>query len=215
MPPLIPVVSNILQQVPAAALDMLRGSIEGIISNLPTIMQMLTQFITTASSAGTSSVVSKVIERFTADVIGWLERFRPFLESSVTGGSDTLSFIPPEMLLIVPAINKKVALGTATAMELVVAALIHDIQALFSMNESTTPKSAPVSPKPHGISVQEVQRKFTTLAGTLPMLCDVETLFKALAIPALAQRAIRSFWAASKPQDSSAQSPSDAVKVIK
>lgn len=110
MPPLIPVVSNILQQVPVAALDMLRGSIEGIISNLPSIMQMLTQFITSTMSAGTSNVLSKVIDQFTANAVGWLERFRPFLESSVTEGGASLSFIPPEILLIVPAINKKVFL---------------------------------------------------------------------------------------------------------
>eukprot|EP00026_Physarum_polycephalum_P000921 Phypoly_transcript_00922.p1 GENE.Phypoly_transcript_00922~~Phypoly_transcript_00922.p1 ORF type:complete len:1281 (-),score=247.58 Phypoly_transcript_00922:48-3377(-) len=215
MPPLIPVVSNILQQVPAAALDMLRGSIEGIISNLPGVMQILTQFITTTSSAGTSSVVSKVIERFTADAIGWLERFRPFLESSVTGGTSTLNFIPPEILLIVPAINKKVSLGTASGMELVVAALIHDLQALFSMNET---KKAPTSPSPkpsNGITEEEVQKKFTALAAALPNLCDIETLFQTLEIPALAQRAIRSFWAASKPQQAgNAQNPGAAVKEV-
>ena len=215
MPPLVPVLSNILEQVPAAALDMLRGSIEGIISNLPSIMQLLTQFVTTTSSAGTSSIVSKVIERFTTDAVGWLERFRPFLESSVSGGANTLSFIPPEILLIVPAINKKVALGTASAMELVVAALIHDVQALFSMNETTAPKlPTEAPPKPHGVPMQEVQRKFTALAATLPMLCDVDTLFRSLEIPALAQRAIRSFWAASRPPGSSTQSASDVVKVI-
>jgi hypothetical protein len=218
VPPLLPVISNILEQVPVAALDMLRGSIEGIISNLPSIMQTLGQFITTTSSQGTANVVNKVIERFTADSISWLERFRPFLESSVSGSGESLSFVPPEILLIIPAINKKVALGTATPMELVIAALLHDLQALFSNNDTTSPKTpASPTPRPVGVDVQAVQHKFTALADALPMLCDARTFFSTLEVPALAERAIRSFWAASKvtaQQHSFSTDPSAQAKVF-
>lgn len=98
-------------------------------------------------------------------------------------------------------------------MELVVAALIHDVQALFSMNETTPKSPASPSPKMQGLSMQEAQRKFNVLAATLPALCDADNLFRTLEIPPLAQRAIRSFYAASKQPSGPYQNSTEVVKV--
>lgn len=213
LPALVPVISNILGQVPAAALDLLRGSIEGIITNLPAITKVLTEFITTTSSAGTANVVGKVIEQFTGSAVTWLERFRPFLESSESLSGEALSFIPPEIYLIIPAINKKVELGTATPMELVIAALLHDLQALFSVDAATPTPALSPSIKPSSVRVEDVKNKFTLLAAALPDLCDLGTLFNTLDVPSLAQRAIKSYWAASKASSQSNIAPEAESKV--
>lgn len=213
MPPLVPVISNILGQVPTATLDLLRGSIEGIINNLPGITKALTEFITTTSSAGTANVVGKVIDQFTTNAVTWLERFRPFLQSSESGSGEALSFIPPEIYLIIPAINKKVELGTATPMELVIAALLHDLQALFSVDTST-PKPTNPTPRTSGVRVEDVKNKFTLLAAALPDMCDVATLFSTLEVPSLAQKALRSFWAASKASEQSNSAPGSEPTVF-
>jgi hypothetical protein len=63
-------------------------------------------------------VVSAIIDRYATEATVWLERFCPFLESLVVSGGDTLRLFLPELLLIVPVINKKAQLITATPMEL-------------------------------------------------------------------------------------------------
>jgi hypothetical protein len=182
---------------------MLRSTIEGLISNLPSLKKPIVAFLEASTSAGVTNVASQMVDRFTSEAVVWLERFRPFLDSSETGAASSLNFIPPEIFLIVPAINKKVKLGTATPMELVASAFLQDIQALFSIDSKpeSQPEPAPSSPSLitlQGFSAADVEHKLKLLAAALPDLSDPDIFFSVLEVPVMAQHAIRSVLTASQ-----------------
>ena len=105
------------------------------------------------------------------------------------------SIIPPEVFLIIPALNKRVESGKATPMELVAVAFLHDIQNMFSSDTSSKKESPnPSAPRPRGFSTAEVHQKFNQLADALPQLRDLDYLFEVLQIPAVAQRGLRGMW---------------------
>lgn len=197
MPPPIHLMNNLTKQLPAAALDMLRGTIEGLIKNLPLVKGPLSQFLKSSASAGVSTVVTQMVDRFLSEAVVWLERFRPFLDSSTKVDSASLSFIPPEIFLIVPALKKKVAKGNASPMELVAAAFLQDIQNLFAGEPEAKPPASPASPSVAsyvGLSVMDLERKFTAVVTAMPELRSLDAIFNMFDLPPIAERGIRSYW---------------------
>lgn len=202
-PPFVPVLANLFKQIPATALDVLRTTIEGLITNLPSLASTLLAYVGTTTSPGASHVIKQAIDRLTAEVTTWLERFRPFIESSDSGDDAALNFLPPELFLIVPALNKRVALGTASPMEMVAAAILHDLQVAFAAGPAAAAddnkelsESAPASISTRGFTSVDVTQKLTTLTRALPGLLE-QSVLDDIEVPPLAQRAIRSFLAAS------------------
>ncbi len=200
-PPFVPVLANLFKQIPATALDVLRKTIEGLITNLPSLASTLLAYVGTTTSPGASHVIKQAIDRLTAEVTMWLERFRPFIESSDSGDDAALNFLPPELFLIVPALNKRVALGTASPMEMVAAAVLHDLQVALAAGPAAEDKkepseSAPTSISTRGFTSVDVAQKLTTLTRALPGLLE-QSVLDDIEVPPLAQRAIRSFLAAS------------------
>lgn len=219
-PPLVPILTNLLQQIPATALDVLRNFIEGMINNLPSLSTTISEYVASSASSGVAHVVNQMVERITSEVKTWLERFRPFIESSDHRDGDdlSLSFLPPEAFLIVPALNKRVATGKATPMEMVAAAFLHDIQAAFAMETSSSKDTKPdeakqpsvvLSPRSLGFTTSDVINKLELLLRVLPQLKEPSILDE-IEVPALAQRAVRSLWAAQEYEATSSSSSSSS-----
>jgi len=108
--PVLPAISNLLKSVPSAVLAMMRSVIEGFIEKLPGLAQGIVEMAKNFSSGGVTTVVQQVIEKSTADLKCWLERFKPYFDSTDTlGGDIPVDLVPPELFLIVPALNRKVS----------------------------------------------------------------------------------------------------------
>lgn len=129
----------------------------------------------------------------------WLERFKPFLDKTEAGGPGPgLDLIPPEVFLIVPALNRKVAEGKATPMELLAAALIQDVQRAILSEAGAASSDIPKvvsTPRNRDFSRESVLAKLDELQNAIPRLRDAE-IMDDLGLPDVALRALKSFWAA-------------------
>ena len=187
-PPIIPAITSLMQNVPATVLDMFKNILENVIKSLPSISKMILEMIHSSTSSGLSNVLQQAIERYTKEITTWLERFRPFLESTTSVDMD---FVPPELLLIIPALNKRVQRGVASPLEMAAAGIIQDIKSAFVMETKEPIKQ--FTNKQTGFQREQVFKQFNLLLDAVPALKEV-TILDTIKVPTLAHRFLKSFW---------------------
>jgi len=201
--PFMPGIARVTKTLPSMALSLIRSIIEGFISKLPVIGTSLVEYTKSFASAGVANVIQQVVDRSMGELTQWLERFRPFLDSSDTNVEVPSEMIPPELFLIIPALNRKVAKGSASPMEMIASALIQDIQRAFMGQADETPaekeKAEQAKKRRHNVSFNRemVLQKIDEIQTALPVLRE-KRILDDLELPQLARSALKSYWAAHK-----------------
>ena len=123
--------SAFLQGAPQVLLQTLRDSIDGLIDTLPQAVVVFKEKIQ-VFSRGQQLVAQTLIDQTVEPFLVILQKLRPLFQQAEVGKIDSspFEFIPGEVLLLVPALMRKVEKGNASPNELFAAAIIQDMDVM-------------------------------------------------------------------------------------
>lgn len=221
MPVVLPGASAAARAAPGVAIFILHTLVDGLREGLPEVSAMLQRQMSGLSN-NQQLVLQQLLQQYVQPFERFLARFEPLLAHSASkvrsGGGDSPSdtdafnFLPAELGLIAPALMKKVERGQASPLECTAAALIKDLENIFTFQPreakgSANPRDAPGTLagqndghllSPHdpvrgGVDPGTVADELDKIVEAFPVLGTPEAI-ENLGLPRLLQRAANAYY---------------------
>ena len=116
-----------VQGGPQILLQSFRDGIDGLLHTLPAVVAIFKEKVQVFSS-GQQLVAKSLVDQMLDPLLTILGKLRPILQQAEVGKTDSslFEFLPSEVLLLVPALMRKVQRGSASANEMFAAAILQD-----------------------------------------------------------------------------------------
>ena len=117
-----------VQGGPQILLQSLRDAIDGLLHTLPPAIAIFKEKMQVFSS-GQQLVAKSLVDQMVDPLLTILGKLRPIFQQAEVGKKENSSLfqvLPTEVLLLVPALMRKVQRGTASANEMFAAAILQD-----------------------------------------------------------------------------------------
>ncbi|CAK9063882.1 unnamed protein product [Durusdinium trenchii] len=182
--------SAFMQGAPQILLQSLRDGIEGLMNTLPAAAAMFKEKMK-AFSSGQQLVAQSLVDQAVEPLLAILQKLQPLFQHAEVGQSDSsvFEFIPAEVLLLVPALMRKVQRGTASPNEMFAASIIQDVlNALQGQKKEELKKCSQVMDA--AVSKEDVEQLLQLVFQAFPELKKPE-VFQTMGFPKRAAEVLR------------------------
>lgn len=204
MPVVLPKASAVIRTAPALAFEILRSGLESLRVGLPDLSEFLRRQMS-GLSQNQQLVLQQVLSQYVQPLERFLARFEPLLVQSADalrnadqGGdesADMFGFLPAELGLIAPALLKKVEQGNASPLECTAAALVKDLEKIFTFQPGSggSTDASRTAPTAHDGQRASGAASTTAVPSVSPSAAVTETLIEVTEVAALLEQLVEAF----------------------
>lgn len=193
-PPVFPGLTAMVNKVPEVVLEILKAACASSLAALPAAAASAEQFASSSLSPGFSSAASMLIDNMTRAVTDTISKFEPMLKEVQLQDTAGTDLVPPELFLIVPALEKKFKAGHASSFEQLAYGIATDIQRMVTVNvEDTLDTCSPEEElQMPSRTVADVEMALEELIDAIQGLLNGHDIVDGLQLPMYASNAVSS-----------------------